>query len=91
MFRADEIIQRERTMWHLEHSTGEFRLCRNKVAVAAQSQSSTISGACLTRKKSNEVAMTATNKIEKLLPWHATGTLSRRDADRVEQALAWRS
>jgi hypothetical protein len=22
------------------------------------------------------------------LPWHATGTLSRRDADRVEQALA---
>ena len=38
--------------------------------------------------------MTVTNKqpgrhkIEKLLPWHATGTLSRRDADRVEQALA---
>jgi hypothetical protein len=45
--------------------------------------------------------MTATNKqpgrhkieklrhrIEKLLPWHATGTLSRCDADRVEQALA---
>jgi hypothetical protein len=38
--------------------------------------------------------MTATNKqagrhkIEKLLPWHAAGTLSRRDADRVEQALA---
>ena len=27
-------------------------------------------------------------KIEELLPWHATGTLSRRDADRVEQALA---
>ena len=23
-----------------------------------------------------------------LLPWHAAGTLSRRDADRVEQALA---
>jgi hypothetical protein len=46
------------------------------------------------RKKSNEVAMTAINKqpgrheIEKLLPWHGTGTLSRRDADRVEQALA---
>ena len=38
--------------------------------------------------------MTAANrqpgrqKIEKLLPWHATGTLSPRDADRVEQALA---
>src|SRR5262245_6376614 len=42
----------------------------------------------------DEVAMTAINKqperheIEELLPWHATGTLSRRDADRVEQALA---
>jgi hypothetical protein len=49
---------------------------------------------CSTQKKSNEVAMTAINKqrgrhkIEELLPWHATGTLSRRDADRVEQALA---
>jgi hypothetical protein len=38
--------------------------------------------------------MTAINKhperheIEELLPWHATGTLSRRDADRVKQALA---
>jgi hypothetical protein len=46
------------------------------------------------RKKSNEVAMTAINKhpewheIEELLPWHAAGTLSRRDADRVERALA---
>jgi anti-sigma-K factor RskA len=26
--------------------------------------------------------------IEALLPWHAAGTLNRRDADRVEQALA---
>jgi hypothetical protein len=26
--------------------------------------------------------------IENLLPWHAAGTLSRRDAERVEQALA---
>jgi hypothetical protein len=40
------------------------------------------------------MAMTAINKqpgrheIEELLPWHAAGTLSRRDADRVEQALA---
>ena len=46
------------------------------------------------RKKSNEVAMTAINKqperheIEELLPWHATGTLSRREVHRVEQALA---
>ena len=27
-------------------------------------------------------------EIEALLPWHAAGTLSCRDADRVEQALA---
>src|SRR5262245_4389343 len=27
-------------------------------------------------------------EIEALLPWHAAGTLSPRDADRVEQALA---
>src|SRR5436190_17611839 len=26
--------------------------------------------------------------VEALLPWHAAGTLNRRDADRVEQALA---
>jgi anti-sigma factor RsiW len=37
--------------------------------------------------------MTTTNKethsdIEDLLPWHAAGTLSRRDAQRVEEALA---
>jgi hypothetical protein len=28
------------------------------------------------------------HEIEALLPWHAAGTLSRRHADRVEQALA---
>jgi hypothetical protein len=45
-------------------------------------------------EKLSEVAMPAINKqperheIEELLPWHATGTLSRRDADRVEQVLA---
>jgi anti-sigma factor RsiW len=27
-------------------------------------------------------------EIEELLPWHAAGTLSRRDAQRVENALA---
>jgi hypothetical protein len=49
---------------------------------------------CSMQKKSDEVAMTAINKrpgrhkIEELLPWHATGTLSRRDADRVKQVLA---
>jgi hypothetical protein len=38
--------------------------------------------------------MNTTNKeaperdVEELLPWHAAGTLSRRDAQRVEQALA---
>ena len=28
------------------------------------------------------------DEIEELLPWHAAGTLSRRDTQRVEQALA---
>lgn len=28
------------------------------------------------------------HEIEDLLPWHASGTLSRRDAERVEKALA---
>jgi len=28
------------------------------------------------------------NEIEELLPWHAAGTLSRRDTQRVEEALA---
>ncbi len=28
------------------------------------------------------------NDIEELLPWHAAGTLSRRDTQRVEEALA---
>ena len=27
-------------------------------------------------------------EIEALLPWHATGTLAERDAQRVEEALA---
>jgi hypothetical protein len=30
----------------------------------------------------------ARHEIEELLPWYATGTLSGREAERVEQALA---
>jgi putative zinc finger protein len=81
-------------MWQIGHSTGDFRLCRNRIAVAAQSQPQWHRSSCYTRKKSNEVAMTAINKqharheIEELLPWYATGTLSGREAERVEQALA---
>jgi anti-sigma-K factor RskA len=45
----------------------------------------------LRQKESNEIAMNMINQerheIEALLPWYAAGTLSRRDADRVEQAL----
>src|ERR1019366_3155895 len=45
-----------------------------------------------TRNRSR-LAMNTTNKeahsdIEELLPWHAAGTLSRRDTQRVEEALA---
>ena len=41
------------------------------------------------RKESNEVGYEEKERheIEALLPWHAAGTLSRCDADRVEQAL----
>src|SRR5215475_7247555 len=38
----------------------------------------------------NTMSEKATDReeIEYLLPWHAAGTLSRRDAERVERALA---
>jgi len=36
----------------------------------------------------NEKEAPAQDDIETLLPWHAAGTLSRRDAQRVEDALA---
>src|SRR5262245_26698203 len=45
-------------------------------------------------EESNELALSMINKererheIESLLPWHAAGTLDRRDAERVERALA---
>ena len=42
--RRFDIPHREWTMWHVEHSSGKFRLCRNRVAVAAQSQSSMAEG-----------------------------------------------
>lgn len=38
-----------------------------------------------TKRKDEQVEA---SEIELLLPWHAAGTLSRRDAARVEQALA---
>ena len=36
----------------------------------------------------SEHEATQTDSIEALLPWHAAGTLDRRDAERVEAALA---
>jgi hypothetical protein len=36
----------------------------------------------------NEERTPAPSEIEALLPWHAAGTLNRRDAGRVEEALA---
>jgi hypothetical protein len=48
----------------------------------------------LKAEESSEIALNMLNKererheIESLLPWHAAGTLDRRDAERVEQALA---
>jgi hypothetical protein len=48
----------------------------------------------LKAEESSEAAMDMINKererheIESLLPWHAAGTLDRRDIERVERALA---
>jgi hypothetical protein len=48
----------------------------------------------LKAEESSEMALNMINKererheIESMLPWHAAGTLDRRDAERVEQALA---
>src|SRR5262245_25996203 len=48
----------------------------------------------LKAEESSEMALAVINKdrelheIESLLPWHAAGTLDRRDAERVERALA---
>ena len=36
----------------------------------------------------NNINKEAHSDIEELLPWHAAGTLSRRDSQRVEEALA---
>src|ERR1700676_3104432 len=36
----------------------------------------------------NAIDKETPSEIEELLPWHAAGTLSRRDAQRVEDALA---
>src|SRR5262245_20717081 len=41
-----------------------------------------------TRLAMNAIKEPERHELEALLPWHAAGTLSRRDADRVEQALA---
>jgi hypothetical protein len=85
----------ERTMWQIGHRTLQFGLfakVRGRGAITILDGMSLRS--CSTRKKSNEVAMTAINKqltrheIEELLPWYATGTLSGREAERIEQALA---
>jgi hypothetical protein len=48
----------------------------------------------LKAEESSELALSMINKererheIESMLPWHAAGTLDRRDAERVEKALA---
>jgi anti-sigma factor RsiW len=42
----------------------------------------------MTTAESSERQEAARQQIEELLPWHAAGTLSRRDAQRVDDALA---
>src|SRR5688572_30360163 len=42
----------------------------------------------ITNNNNNPTNNEQPDDIELLLPWHAAGTLSRRDAERVERALA---
>src|SRR5215475_9814995 len=67
------------------HSGGN---CENADVPRAQETLGTPEGA----RTGSRLAMNATKQegreIEELLPWHAAGTLSRRDAQRVEEALA---
>src|SRR6185295_19563136 len=67
-----------------EHSEDAHVLCAKAVRGAAQSSGSG------TRLAMNMIKNKASEReeIEALLPWHAAGTLSRRDAQKVEQALA---
>src|SRR2546423_11232549 len=67
-----------------EHGEDAHVLCAKAVRGTAQGSGSG------TRLAMNMIKNTASERheIEALLPWHAAGTLSRRDAHEVEQALA---
>jgi hypothetical protein len=70
--RTDDVANRHRTL-----QFGLFAKVRGRGAITILDGMGLRS--CSTRKKSNEVAMTAINKqparheIEELLPWYATG------------------
>src|SRR6516225_3824929 len=68
-----------RAPWQIGHTAGAISAAPQEVAVAALGES-----------KQTCLAINAKRRyeIETLLPWQAAGTLSRRDAHRVEQALA---
>jgi hypothetical protein len=86
-------------MWQMGHSAGQswslHKESRGRGAINAHVlHADSFSELPQGSEDSNEVAMAVTKKeqgrhdIEELLPWHAAGTLSRREADRVEEALA---
>src|SRR5947209_9326405 len=67
-----------------EHGEDAHVLCAKAVRGTAQgSRSGTRLAMNMIKNKASE-----REEIETLLPWHAAGTLSRRDAQKVEQALA---
>src|SRR6185295_1285111 len=67
-----------------EHSEDAHVLCAKAVRGTAQGSGSG------TRLAMNMIKNKASEReeIEALLPWHAAGTLSRRETLKVEQALA---
>src|SRR5438270_5591799 len=66
-----------------EHGEDAHVLCAKAVRGTAQGSGSG------TRLAMNMIKNKASEReeIEALLPWHAAGTLSRRDAQKVEQSL----
>src|SRR5439155_3622760 len=66
-----------------EHGEDAHVLCAKAIRGTAQgSGSGTRLAMNMIRNKASE-----RQEIEALLPWHAAGTLSRRDAQKIKQAL----
>src|SRR5687767_2880873 len=73
-----------RDRWHPGSDSEDAHvLCAQEIGGSTESRRSGKRLAMMTSKQAPE-----REEIESLLPWHAVGTLSRSDAERVERALA---